>query len=181
MVSNANELLPDPLGPVMTTNWLWGISTSTWRRLCTRTPRRRRHSWPGSHGGAVAAPGLLVARGNVSLVRIMEWLAAGRGTGSWLQPALSAAKCAVAARCPPERAKPTGKRAKPAGPATLHNTGGFGRQPQRRRPCGRGPVVTVLKSYANQPATGTASRATQPHRAGMMGSHLPRSRQASHP
>src|SRR3954465_15079676 len=38
-VSNASELLPEPLTPVITTSWLRGMSTSTFCRLCVRAPR----------------------------------------------------------------------------------------------------------------------------------------------
>ena len=41
IVSKASELLPDPLTPVRTTSRSRGMSTSTSRRLWTRTPRSR--------------------------------------------------------------------------------------------------------------------------------------------
>src|SRR5947199_5929939 len=37
-VSNASELLPEPLTPVRRINWLRGRTTSTLRRLCYRAP-----------------------------------------------------------------------------------------------------------------------------------------------
>src|SRR2546427_1372451 len=40
-VSNASELLPEPLKPVITTSWLSGRSRSKFFKLLCRTPRRR--------------------------------------------------------------------------------------------------------------------------------------------
>src|SRR4030067_828909 len=38
MVSKASEDLPEPLSPVITTNWSLGITTSIFLRLCSRAP-----------------------------------------------------------------------------------------------------------------------------------------------
>src|SRR5678815_3779151 len=40
-VSNASELFPDPLNPVITINWFVGRSRSKFLRLLWRTPRNR--------------------------------------------------------------------------------------------------------------------------------------------
>src|SRR5260221_12326588 len=39
MLSKASADFPDPDSPVMTTSWSWGISMSTFLRLCSRAPR----------------------------------------------------------------------------------------------------------------------------------------------
>ena len=56
-VSNASELLPEPLGPVMTTSLSRGMSRLMFLRLWTRTPRRRMASSLVSRSSAAAPVG----------------------------------------------------------------------------------------------------------------------------
>ena len=42
IVSKAREVFPEPLTPVITVNWCFGISTFTWRRLFLLAPRTTR-------------------------------------------------------------------------------------------------------------------------------------------
>ena len=56
MVSNANEDLPEPEGPVKTTNFPRGISRSTLFKLCCRAPRITIERFPKDFGESEGFP-----------------------------------------------------------------------------------------------------------------------------